>query len=122
LTRVLIVDDEPDIVTSMQAGLQRRGFQVDSSTSPIDTLAHYTPGAYQLLIVDVRMSKMDGFELIRKIRKVDPHVQVRFLTAYDIYKGDFEKAFPDMDYDLIIQKPISIEKLADVVRSATGST
>jgi two-component system, OmpR family, response regulator ChvI len=116
LTRILVVDDEPDIATSMRAGLQRKGFQVDSFTSPADALAHYSPGAYQLLIVDVRMPDMDGFELFREIRKIDPIVKVRFLTAFDITEGEFGRVFPDMDYSLLVQKPIMIEQLVGIVK------
>ena len=121
MTRILVVDDEPDIATSMQAGLRRRGFQVDSFTSPADALAHYSPGAYQLLIVDVRMPTMDGFELFREIRKVDPDVRVRFLTAFDISEGEFGRIFPGMDYSLLAQKPIMIEQLVGVIKSALQS-
>lgn len=116
MTRILVVDDEPDIATSMQAGLQHKGFQVDSFTSPTDALAHYSPGAYQLLIVDVRMPDMDGFELVRKIRKIDPIVQVRFLTAFDITGDEFGRVFPEMDHRLLVQKPIMIEQLVGIVK------
>ena len=116
MTRILVVDDEPDIATSMRAGLQRKGFQVDSFTSPTDALAHYSPGTYQLLIVDVRMPDMDGFELFHEIRKIDPMVKVRFLTAFDITEGEFGRAFPGMDYSLLVQKPIMIEQLVGIVR------
>ena len=122
MTRILVIDDEPDIATVIKAGLQHRGFQVDSFTSPTDALAHYAPGIYQLLIVDVRMPKMNGFELIREIRKFDPAVKVLFLTALDIAEGELEEVLPDTNYGLLVRKPIMIEQLFRMVKGSLPST
>jgi DNA-binding response OmpR family regulator len=121
LTRILVVDDEPDIATAIRLGLQHRGFQVDSFTSPADALAHYAPGIYQLLIVDVRMPKMDGFELVRNMRKVDPVVKVCFLTALNIIEGELEQVFPGIDHSLLVQKPMMIGPLLRIIENSLPS-
>jgi DNA-binding response OmpR family regulator len=121
LTAILVVDDEPDIASSMEAGLERRGFEVVSFTSAKEALAKYVPGRYHLLIVDIRMPGMDGFEFARQIRKRDADVKIRFLTAFDITKAEFQKSVPDMEYTDILQKPMLMEQLAAAIRSALGS-
>jgi CheY-like chemotaxis protein len=121
LFRILIVDDEPDVVASMKVGLERKGYSVDSYTSPEEALAHYSRGAYELLILDIRMPQIDGFELLRRIRKIDPDVKVHFLTAYDVSKEEFSKALPDVDYSALLQKPLMIEQLAGIIKNTLAS-
>lgn len=118
MARILVVDDEPDIASSIKAGLERRGYQVDSFTSPVEALGRFALGSYQLVIVDVRMPVMDGFQLAREMRKLDPTVKVRFLTAFDTSRGEFEKTLPGHDYGSLLQKPLMIEQLALAIKSS----
>lgn len=118
MARILVVDDEPDIASSIKVGLERRGYQVDSFTSSVEALGRFNLGSYQLVIVDVRMPVMDGFQFAREIRKLDPAVKVRFLTAFDVSRGEFEKALPGHDYGSLIQKPLMIEQLALVIKNS----
>ena len=94
--RILIVDDEVDIVTVYKSGLQRNGFEVESYSDPDQALLNFKPGAYDLAILDIRMPKMNGFQLCKAIRKLDENVKIFFMTAFEIQLSEFEKVLPSI--------------------------
>ncbi len=110
--RVLIVDDEKDITNSLKMGLARRGLNVDTYNDPLEALSKYRPGAYDLIILDIRMPGMNGFEFFREVKKLDSKVKVCFLTAFEVYTGEFKKLFPNMTVEGFLRKPIAIAELA----------
>lgn len=110
--RILLVDDEPAITQTFELGLTEFGFQVDSFNNPLSALASYKPGKYDLLLFDIRMPIMSGFELYKEIRKSDERVKICFITAYEIDNNDFTKSFPTMTLRHFIKKPITLDKLA----------
>lgn len=107
----MIVDDEVDITDALKVGLERRGFHVDTFNDPRAALQKFRPAHYDISILDIRMPKMNGFELYREMRKVDPRVNVCFLTAFDVHREEFEKMFPDVKVSAFLKKPITIERL-----------
>ena len=109
--RLLVVDDEPDIVTVLTRGLSANGFQVDAFANPVDALANYQPQRYSAIILDVRMPNMSGFELARKIWKDDPEAQICFLTAYEVYEQEVKWVFPSLKSYCFIKKPLSVSDL-----------
>jgi two-component system, OmpR family, response regulator ChvI len=109
--RVLIVDDEVDITDALKAGLERRGFKVDTFNDPQSALSKFKPSMYDIAILDIRMPKMNGFELYREMRKIDAKASVCFLTAFDVHKDEFEKMFPDVKVKAFLKKPITIDNL-----------
>jgi two-component system, OmpR family, response regulator ChvI len=111
--KVLLVDDEPDIVTSVKLGLERRGLTVDAFDDPLVALREFKPNTYDFAILDIRMPKMNGFELYREILKRDGNVRVRFFTAFEEYREEFTKAFPELDERRFIRKPTTIGKIAE---------
>jgi DNA-binding response OmpR family regulator len=114
--KILIVDDEEDILKVLQEGLQGEGFVVDISSKPLKVLENYKPGLYDLLLLDIRMPLMNGFELYRNIRKIDRKVKVCFITAFEIYFDEFRRVFPKIDVSCFVRKPITINQLARIVR------
>jgi len=112
--KILIVDDEPDITLSLKVYLEQQGFQADAFTDPVDALAKFKAGFYHLLILDIKMPYMNGFELYKEIKKRDQTVKVFFLTAlsemhdYDVYKME---VFPKEGERYFIAKPIENEEL-----------
>ena len=112
--KILIVDDEPDITLSLKVYLEQQGFQADAFTDPVDALAKFKAGFYHLLILDIKMPYMNGFELYKEIKKRDQTVKVFFLTAlsemhdYDVYKVE---VFPKEGERYFIAKPIENEEL-----------
>src|SRR5881628_942163 len=114
--RILVVDDDEDITLVLKKGLQLEGFDVDSSSDPVEVLKTYVAGKYDLLITDVRMPVMNGFELYREIRKIDNKVKVCFITAFEVYYDEFRRVFPKIHVSCFVQKPITIGQLANAVR------
>lgn len=110
--KILVVDDEPDLTFSFKEGLGDAGFNVDVFNDSIDALKNFKPGFYDLVILDIIMPKMDGFELYKELKKLDPRINVCFLTASEQYRDDQrEVEHRVLGQDLFLQKPISIEDL-----------
>jgi DNA-binding response OmpR family regulator len=112
--RVLIVDDEPDLTLSLKMTLEENGFKVDSFTDPLSALENYKEeaGMYDLLILDMKMPQMNGFELYRQIKKIDDKAKVCFLTAGEMDYEQFRKElFPALENNCYIQKPIENDTL-----------
>ena len=110
--RILVVDDEPDLTQVSTLALEYHGFKVDSFNDPQEALSKFKPGSYDLIILDIKMPKMDGFELYHEIKKKDDNAKVCFLTASELYYEEFrKKEYCALDRNLFIQKPIDNEDL-----------
>jgi DNA-binding response OmpR family regulator len=112
--RVLLVDDEPDLNLAVKIVLEENGFQVDTFTDPLLALENFRKeaGMYDLLMLDIKMPNMSGFELYKQIKKIDDKVKVCFLTAGEMDYEQFRKElFPALDKNCYIQKPIDTEML-----------
>jgi CheY-like chemotaxis protein len=113
LKRLLIIDDEEDITSALKAGLEKYGINVDVSNNPVLTLSNYKPGYYDLVILDIRMPNMDGFELYKVIRKLDNKTKICFWTAFEVAYEQFVKTFPTMNEQYFIKKPITLDDLVN---------
>ena len=112
--RVLIVDDEPDVNLAIKIVLEENGFQVNTFTDPFLALENFRKkaGMYELLMLDIKMPDMNGFELYKQVKKIDDKVKVCFLTAGEMDYEQFRKElFPALDKNCYIQKPIETETL-----------
>ena len=111
--KILFVDDEPDIIYSIKRVLEGNGFVVDSYTDPTLALSNFKPGLYDLLLLDIRMPKMDGFELYQKMKEIDNNVKICFLTASELFYEEYRRldAYPSLDKAYFIQKPFRSEDL-----------
>ena len=123
--RILIVDDVPDITSSFQNALRDKGFeQVDTVNNPVLTLKNFRAGSYDLLIIDIVMPEMDGFELYEEIRKIDTKVKVCFITAYEVNYQALRAVFPAAtttdDIGCFIRKPIDVDDLIKHIEAELG--
>ena len=118
--RIMIVDDERDMVTVLRQGLQKKGFEVDAFTDPFEALEQYKPSQYSVVLLDIRMPKMDGIELYKRIRMIDEHVVICFVSAYEQYKQQFEITYPNEKTGCFIPKPFRIDSLASIITSKVG--
>jgi two-component system catabolic regulation response regulator CreB/two-component system response regulator ChvI len=95
--------------------LNDNGFQIYTFNDPITPLKLYRSNFYDLVILDIKMPKMDGFELYNKIREKDPKAKICFLTAIATFDEEFRKARSEVDRiiaeECFIQKPITTEDL-----------
>src|SRR6187200_924516 len=89
--RILIVDDEDDINLLFKMVLEDNGFKVDTFNDPLEALENFTAGSYDLLLLDMLMPNMNGFELYQKIRTIDDKDKICFLTASGINQEEFRK-------------------------------
>ena len=112
---ILLVDDEPDIIEILKIGLEDNGFKVDAFTDPQEALSNFKAGTYDLLLLDVRMPKLNGFELYEQIKKIDNNNKAKacYITAYEINYEKIREEFPSLKVDCFIKKPV---KMQDLVR------
>jgi two-component system, OmpR family, response regulator ChvI len=93
------------------------GLKVDSFTDPFSALNNFKLGLYDLILIDIALPKMNGFELYKKIRKLDNRVIICFLTAGEMYYEEVRKqVFPELEANCFIRKPITNEDLVRSVR------
>jgi DNA-binding response OmpR family regulator len=123
--KVMIVDDELDLSLLLKTLLEENNFRVDWYTDPVLALNKFKRNFYDLLLLDIKMPKMNGFELYRELKKIEKRVKVCFLTAltelyeYDKFK---EEVSPKEDERYFIPKPIENEDLIKRVNSIISSS
>jgi DNA-binding response OmpR family regulator len=117
-SKVLIADDEPDINMSFKLTLEGAGFIVDVYNDPLIALSKFKPSYYDLVILDIKMPKMNGFELYTEIQKIDNQVKVCFITAGEMHYEKVRKEkleedeeekeqYCELNTERFLQKPIS---------------
>jgi DNA-binding response OmpR family regulator len=110
--RILVVDDEPDITRLCSLALEYYGFKVDTFSDSEEALSNFKPDYYDLVILDIKMPKTDGFELYDELKKKDNGAKLCFLTANELYYEEFrKKEYHALDKNLFIRKPIDNEDL-----------
>lgn len=117
MRKIAIVDDEPDITAVLKKGLEQNGFAVEAFNDPRLALSGFKPGYYDLVIIDIRMPNINGFDLYRELKKRDGDVRVCFLTAFEIYYEEFRKMFPNIDVRAFVRKPVSIAGLVKQINA-----
>jgi DNA-binding NtrC family response regulator len=119
--KILLVDDDADVVSTFQMILEMNGFEVEAYTNPISALSNFKPNEFGLLILDVRMPVMNGFELFKRIKSIESNVEACFITAYEDYREEFKESFPMLDEaKYFIRKPKAIEDLVNHVSTILG--
>lgn len=116
--RILLVDDEVDITSSFQIGLEQYGYKVTTYNDPVLALSEFKDALFDLLLVDIRMPGMTGLELCDKIKNIDHKIEVCFITAFEEYYAQLSTAFPNIDLEkCYILKPIGISELAKKINT-----
>ena len=129
MPRILLVDDDPDTLETCKMGLLLPGnssvpadtfetskphdFQVDAFTNPELALEKFKQvfPAYDLVITDVRMPLLSGFELAKKIREVAPDVPILFMTGFEISPAEYRESNSVISSSTVIDKPFRISSL-----------
>lgn len=112
--RVLFVDDNKDILLTVQTGLESYGFIVDTFSNPSEALSSFKPELYDLVLIDIKMPQMSGFEFHQELLKKATYgteIKTCFITAYEIYFETLKTEFPELYGGCFIRKPIKIEDL-----------
>jgi two-component system, OmpR family, sensor histidine kinase VicK len=121
MKRIFLVDDDYDHTITFKMGLELAKFQVDAYNDSAIALSKFKPDYYDLLLIDVKMPKIDGFELYEKIKEIDNKVMVWFITAYETYYRALKEASSTSKKEMIsvpvIEKPIEIDKLVKQIKA-----
>ena len=119
--RIMVVDDERDILSIIKRGLESKNrFQVETfidAESALESLKENPDDYYDLVLTDIRMPKINGFELYRRIKESNPHMKIVFITAFEINKEEFSKVIPSLDVIDFISKPVSMSTLMTKLNS-----
>jgi DNA-binding response OmpR family regulator len=131
--RILIIDDEPDICLTFKEGIEEyKGYRVDAFENPQEALRNFKAGKYELVLLDVKMPEMNGFQVYSEIKKIDSHVRALFVTAAEVFHEEFggEKGgrdvqgkhgdgeysqFCKLNKDMFLQKPIDLNDLINKI-------
>jgi DNA-binding response OmpR family regulator len=114
--RILVVDDEYDICMVYQMVLHDAGFECISYIDPVKALKEFRPFYYDLILLDIKMPVLNGFELCKKIREIDKPVHIIFITASEAYYEKFRgQRFPELGKINYIQKPVGNDELVQLV-------
>lgn len=112
--KILVVDDEQDIVFTLKTILTEAGFMVDAYTNPSVAFEMFRPEMYDLVILDIRMPGLNGFELYMKLLELDSSIKVLFLTAvneFSMYAKFKSNVSPMSGKRYYLQKPVDLTKL-----------
>ena len=122
--KVMIVDDEPDIVAVIELSLRTTGYEVSGFTSPEKAIEEIRRNSndYSLVISDIRMPGVSGFELARRMEEARPGIPLVLMTAFEINKSEFSSIFPSTCVSDLIKKPFSNVQLFNIVRRYIGLT
>jgi DNA-binding NtrC family response regulator len=115
---LLAVDDDYDIASLIKIGLEKMGLSVSSFTDPLLALEEFRkkPSDYELVISDIRMPSMNGYEFVKQVKKINPKVNVILMTAFEIEDKEFHSILPYIKVNGFLRKPFSITELSDIIR------
>jgi two-component system, OmpR family, response regulator ChvI len=110
--RILIVDDDTDITNSFSLCLEDTGlFEVVTYNDSVEAISNFKADSYDLVLLDIKMPKLNGFELCEKMKLVDSKVKVCFISAFDIDSAELRDVVPSLGVECFIPKPILVKDL-----------
>jgi len=114
---ILVVDDEYDVLAMIKRSLEHNGFRnVSVFSEPFLALEHFRNNSYKyaLILSDIRMPGMSGFEFVTKIREISHDIKVLLMSAFEISESDLD-FLPSLKIDGFIQKPVSVSQLIEKI-------
>jgi DNA-binding response OmpR family regulator len=114
---ILVVDDEFDIVESIKLWLHKRGLDIQGFTNPLVALEYFKNNSSRigLVLTDIRMPQMNGFELVKRMRALGTEVRIILMSAFEINHVEIARVLPDIKIDSLISKPISLRNLTKTI-------
>jgi DNA-binding NtrC family response regulator len=114
---ILAVDDDPDIARLTEQALSKHGFKVSSFTDALMALDYFKTNHKNcsLVLSDIRMPGINGYELVTQVKKINPKVKVVLISAFEIQQKEFHNMLPDVKVDAFLQKPFHIQQLNEVI-------
>jgi YesN/AraC family two-component response regulator len=102
--------------------LQRHGFNAYGFTDPFLAFEHFQNNSdnIDLVLCDIRMPKMNGYELVKKIKILQPKTKVILMSAFEINDLDFSKQLPSVKIDAFLSKPVSLKAMTNTIEKAAS--
>jgi CheY-like chemotaxis protein len=113
----MVVDDEIDVTYTIRKMVEEEGHTVDVFNDSIAALKAFKAHKYDLILLDIRMPQMDGFELYARIRKTDENTKIYFMTAFEVYRDQFGQ-LPSSDKIFFLSKPFDSAQLRKIIRNS----
>lgn len=117
----MIVDDDYDIANLFKIFLENNGYTIDAYTNPIDALNNFRKQRHDLIILDLKMPKMDGITLYQMIKEIDDKVIICLTTADKNFIHGLEKGIIDIE-KIVIYKPILLRDLKNKVHTVLAES
>ncbi|HJU13109.1 MAG TPA: response regulator [Candidatus Nitrosotalea sp.] len=124
---ILLVEEDPDVAMSMRLQLELNGFKVEMFTDPVSALEQYgqAPLTFDLVISDMKMTRMSAFEFMRAIKAQNPTSKILLITSFEVKPEEFSKVLPTSRVDGFLGRPslhrqliASVKKILDVERDS----
>jgi len=110
----MIIDDDKDITTLFLTFLEYNCYSVDAYTNPVEAFNNFSKNSYDLIILDLKMPKIDGMTLYHKIKAIDNNVIICFTTADINYIKDLRKGIIDIE-KIVLYKPVLLKDLKNKI-------
>jgi DNA-binding response OmpR family regulator len=114
--RILLVDDDADITSTLKRGLEVLGIKVDAFNRPSDALER-DARKYDLAVIDIHMPEINGFKLARELWNQNGDLRVCFLSAFDIIPSEARSMLPSLKSHCFLTKPMNASSLAAHIQS-----
>lgn len=114
--KIMIIDDDVDITNLFAIFLESNGYNVDAYTNPVEAFNNFSKNSHDLIILDLKMPKMNGMTLYHKIKEIDNNVIICFTTADINYIEDLRKGIIDID-KIVLYKPVLLKDLKNKIDS-----
>ena len=114
---IIVIDDDVGTALFFKICLEDEGHHVSIYNDPNSLLEEFEPGIYDLLITDIRMPRINGFELASRIRLMDNKIRICLATAFVEYYQSIIKSYSDLSFNCIIRKPINKHSFLEIVES-----
>jgi DNA-binding NtrC family response regulator len=118
-TRLLLVDDEVGYLEVLSKRLTRRGYRVTTASSGSEAIRALRQWEFDLAVVDLKMEDMDGIEVLKVFKKMDPTLKVIMLTGHGSERAARE-GIAEGAFDYLI-KPVGLERLVETITAALSS-
>ena len=112
----MIIDDDKDITNLFSIFLEYNGYVVDAYTNPIEAFNNFRKNSHDLIVLDLKMPKMDGLTFYHKIKEIDGKVIICFTTADINYIEDLRKDIINID-KIVLYKPVLLKDLKNKIDS-----
>lgn len=121
---IMVVDDEPDLLTLVKEFLETEGYDVHAFSSPESAIGHVKDGCTTCTIVlsDIKMPGMSGFAFVKRLKELLPRTKVILMSSFVIHKQEFKKVMPSLDVDEFVSKPFTKADLVEAIKNIARQT